>query len=67
LSVGVFGHASIARRHSVNGDNKTFCVYLAENEAAIRRHGGLSGFPINKITEIDLIIDPTTANLRIPT
>jgi hypothetical protein len=53
--------------HSYVADNKTFCVYLAEDEAAIRRHGELSGFPVTKITEIDLIIDPTTANLRIPT
>jgi Protein of unknown function (DUF4242) len=53
--------------HSYVADDKTFCVYLAEDEAAIRRHGELSGFPVTKITEIDLIIDPTTANLRIPT
>jgi hypothetical protein len=53
--------------HSYVADDKTFCVYLAEDEAAIRRHGELSGFPVNKITEIDLIIDPTTASLRIPT
>lgn len=42
-------------------DNKTFCVYLAEDEAAIRRHSELSGFPANKITEVRRMIDPTTA------
>ncbi len=47
--------------HSYVADNKTFCVYLAENEAAIREHAELSGFPANKITEIQGIIDPTTA------
>jgi hypothetical protein len=26
-------------------DNKTFCVYLAEDEAIIRRHAEISGFP----------------------
>jgi hypothetical protein len=41
--------------------DKTFCVYLAENEDAIREHARLSGFPANKITEISGIIDPTTA------
>jgi hypothetical protein len=44
----------------VTGD-KTFCVYLAEDEAAIREHSRLSGFPANKITQISGVIDPTTA------
>ena len=42
-------------------DDKTFCVYLAENEDAIREHARISGFPATKITEIRRIIDPTTA------
>lgn len=41
--------------------DKTFCVYLAENEDAIREHARISGFPANKITEITGVIDPTTA------
>jgi hypothetical protein len=45
----------------VAGD-KTFCVYLAENEDVIHKHSQLSGFPANKITEIRKMIDPTTAN-----
>lgn len=40
---------------------KTFCVYLAEDEAVIQEHAKLSGFPANKITEITRIIDPSTA------
>ena len=40
--------------------DKTFCVYLAADEAAIRRHAELSGFPASKITPISKIIDPTT-------
>jgi hypothetical protein len=47
--------------HSYVVDNKTFCIYLAENEDAIMQHSKLSGFPANKITLIDTIIDPTTA------
>jgi hypothetical protein len=43
-------------------DNKTFCVYLAENEAAVRDHARISGFPANKITEVVGVIDPTTAS-----
>jgi hypothetical protein len=41
--------------------DKTFCLYLAENEDAIHEHARLSGFPATKITEITGVIDPTTA------
>lgn len=41
-------------------DNKTFCVYLAKDEAVIRKHAEVSGFPATKITEIRKMIDPTT-------
>ena len=41
--------------------DKTFCVYLAEDEAAIHEHARLSGFPANKVTEVARMIDPTTA------
>lgn len=40
---------------------KTFCVYLAEDEAVIHEHAKLSGFPANKVTEVSRIIDPSTA------
>jgi hypothetical protein len=42
-------------------ENKTFCVYLAKDEAVIRRHAEISGFPASKITEVKRMIDPTTA------
>ena len=42
-------------------DNTTFCVYLARDEAIIRRHAEISGFPATKITEVRKMIDPTTA------
>jgi len=48
--------------HSYVAGNKTFCVYLAENEDAIHKHAEISGFPASKITEILSVIDPTTAN-----
>ena len=40
--------------------DKTFCVYLAKDEATIRRHAQISGFPATKITEVKKMIDPTT-------
>ncbi|MCZ6894281.1 MAG: DUF4242 domain-containing protein [Gammaproteobacteria bacterium] len=47
--------------HSYVAANKTFCVYLAEDEDAIRQHAELSGIPASTISEINSIIDPTTA------
>jgi Protein of unknown function (DUF4242) len=47
----------------VAGD-KTFCVYLAKDEAIIHQHAELSGFPATKITEISKTIDPTTAGQK---
>jgi Protein of unknown function (DUF4242) len=41
--------------------NKMYCMYLATDEALIRRHAELSGFPATKVTEISKLIDPTTA------
>jgi hypothetical protein len=43
----------------VAGD-KTFCVYLAKDEALIHKHAEISGFPASKITEVRKMIDPTT-------
>jgi hypothetical protein len=42
-------------------DDKTFCVYLADDPDAIQEHARISGFPANRVTEIGGIIDPSTA------
>ena len=42
--------------------DKTFCIYLAKDEAMIHEHAKRSGFPASKITEVKRMIDPTTAN-----
>ncbi|WP_433964217.1 DUF4242 domain-containing protein [Tunturiibacter gelidiferens] len=42
--------------------DKTFCIYLAKDEAVIHRHAELSGFPASRITEISKEFDPTTAS-----
>jgi len=44
--------------------DKTFCIYYAENEAAIKEHARLSGFPANTVTEVPKIFDPITAQER---
>lgn len=41
--------------------DKTFCVYMADDESTIREHARLSGFPANKITEVAGVISPATA------
>jgi hypothetical protein len=47
--------------HSYVAGDKTFCVYYANNENAIREHAKVSGFPATIITEIQTIIGPSTA------
>ncbi len=52
--------ADIQWQESYVTDDKTFCVYLARDEAIIRKHAEISGFPATRITEIRKMIDPTT-------
>ena len=44
----------------VTGDKIT-CVYIAPNEAAVREHARLGGFPADRVGQITSILDPTTA------
>ncbi len=44
----------------VTGD-KLYCVYIAPDEAMIRKHAEKGGFPANRISMVDAMIDPTTA------
>ncbi len=44
----------------VTGD-KIYCVYNAPNEAMVREHAALGGFPANRVSQVMAIIDPTTA------
>jgi Protein of unknown function (DUF4242) len=41
--------------------DKIYCIYIAPDEATIRRHAEEGGFPANVITPIKTMIDPTTA------
>jgi hypothetical protein len=42
-------------------DDKVYCVYLAPDEATVRKHAQMGGFPANRVSEVRSIIDPTTA------
>jgi Protein of unknown function (DUF4242) len=43
-------------------DDKTYCIYLADSESAVKEHSRLSGFPADKVTEVRGVIDPMTAS-----
>ncbi|MEZ5497897.1 MAG: DUF4242 domain-containing protein [Steroidobacteraceae bacterium] len=55
-------HPEIQWQHSYVAADRTFCVYLATSEEAIRKHAELAGIPVTRITEIPRVIDPLTAN-----
>jgi len=55
-------NGTVQWQHSYVAGDQTFCVYLAENEDAVRQHSELSGIPVKSITEVPQIIDPLTAN-----
>jgi len=44
-------------------DDKIYCVYIAPDEATVREHAKLGGFPANRVSEVKGIIDPTTAEV----
>lgn len=47
--------------HSYVAGDKIYCVYNAASEQLIREHAEKSGFPANKITPVNAVIDPSTA------
>ena len=44
--------------HSYVTDDKIYCVYLAPDEATIREHARLGGFPANRISAVRRLLDP---------
>jgi Protein of unknown function (DUF4242) len=47
--------------HSYVTDDKIYCIYIAPDEATVRKHAELGGFPANKVSRVSVIIDPTTS------
>ena len=62
-SCGVLGNLGpqIQWVQSYVTDDKIYCIYIALNADLIRRHAEQGGFPANRISEIRVGIDPTTA------
>jgi hypothetical protein len=42
-------------------DDKIYCIYIAPDEEAVRKHAEQGGFPANRVSQIRSAIDPTTA------
>lgn len=47
--------------HSYVTADQIHCIYRAPNEAMVREHARLGGFPADRVSEITTIIDPTIA------
>jgi len=47
--------------HSYVTADKTFCIYITDDEDLIYEHSERSGFPANIVTKVGIVIDPTTA------
>jgi hypothetical protein len=42
-------------------DDKIYCVYIAPDEAAVKKHAEMGGFPANRISRVRTMIDPTSS------
>jgi hypothetical protein len=52
---------TIQWEHSYVTGDKIYCIYIAENEADLRRHAELGGFPVSRVEKVGSVIDPITA------
>jgi len=53
--------AQIQWVQSYVSDDRVYCIYIAPDEDAVRKHAQQGGFPANRISRIRSVIDPTTA------
>ncbi len=42
-------------------DDKIYCIYIAPDEATVRQHASMGGFPANSVAQVRTVIDPTTS------
>lgn len=47
--------------HSFVTDDKVYCVYIAPDDAMIRRHAEMVGLPANRISAVRRLLDPANA------
>ncbi|WP_367752944.1 DUF4242 domain-containing protein [Flavobacterium sp. WC2430] len=53
--------SEIKWHNSFVAKDKIYCVYTAPNEAMVREHAKLGGFPANAVSEVFAEINPNTA------
>ena len=41
--------------------DKIYCIYVAPDEAMVRKHAQMGGFPANRVSRVHTTIDPTTS------
>jgi len=46
--------------HSYVTTDKIYCVYVADNEAAVLEHAECGGFPADVVSRVGTVIDPTS-------
>lgn len=46
--------------HSFVTDDVIYCIYIAPDEATVREHARLGGFPATRVSAVANVIDPTT-------
>jgi hypothetical protein len=47
-------------QHSYVTTDKIYCVYVADDEAAVLEHAQSGGFPADVISKVSSVIDPVT-------
>ncbi|MCM2315414.1 MAG: DUF4242 domain-containing protein [Thermoanaerobaculia bacterium] len=52
---------SIQWVHSYVTDDKIYCIYIADDEVAVRKHAATGGFPADQVSQVRTIIDPVTS------
>jgi hypothetical protein len=43
-------------------DDKLYCVYVAPDPDIIEEHARCGGFPVDRITKVSAVIDPSTGD-----
>ena len=42
-------------------DNKLYCIHIAPDQETVLEHARQGGFPVNNISEVRSMMDPTTS------
>lgn len=50
--------------HSYVAGDRIYCVYIAQNEEQVREHARRGEFPVTRVSRVETVIDPVTAESR---